>query len=64
MYIAIDQYGNHVHIRKHPRKSLMDWAYTKHAEKIYIDKEGKATHVGYVVRGHWFNVYKIKPFKE
>jgi len=60
-YIAVDQYNNFVPIDKAPRKELMDWAGTKHADKMYVDtKAGTPVHVGYVVSGHWFTVLGIE----
>ena len=58
-YLAIDQYGNRVIIEKHPRKELMEWANTQHAEKMFIDsKSGETNHIGYTVKmsgiEHWF----------
>lgn len=45
---------------KHPRKELMDLYYTKHADKMMIDTAKGVKHIGYVVRGHWFTLYKIE----
>lgn len=65
-YIALDQHGCVERIADHPRTALMERYYTSHAEKIYVDtkEHGKRRHVGYIVRGHWFYVYRTLPFKE
>lgn len=60
-YIAIDQYGNHILIEKHPRKELMEHFGIQHASKMYVDtKDGKSMHIGYVVRGHWCRVLGVE----
>lgn len=64
-FIAIDQYGNKHFISKSPRKELMELEGTTHADKIYRDnEEGKAVHVGYIVRGHWYEVLRLSPLTE
>jgi len=60
-YIAIDQYGEKVLIKEHPRKELCEWAGTSHADKMYCDDNaGNTYHVGYVIARHWFNVLGLE----
>jgi hypothetical protein len=65
-YMARDQFGETIHLKtKHPRKELMDHYGTQHAAKMFRDcKSGGVRHVGYIVAGHWFNVYRVLPFQE
>jgi len=64
-YMAIDQYGQTFHGLTYPRKELCEILGNKHADKMYVDKKnGDILHVGYVIAGHWLNVYKVCPFKE
>lgn len=59
-YLGIDQYGDRYKMDKHPRKELMDYLGASNARKMYVDtKDGAAKHVGYVIRGHWINVYEV-----
>lgn len=63
-YVAMDQYGTTHHIdSKYPRQWLLNYYGRKHADKIYHDnlKTGKTDHVGWVIAGHWFNVYQVFP---
>ena len=63
-YLGIDQYGNHYKIDKHPRKELLEELGRKHARKMYVDlKQGGSRHVGYVIAGHWIEVYRICQWK-
>lgn len=59
-FLASDQYGNQVWIKKHPRKELLDHCCRQHAEKMYIDV---GIHIGYVIAQRWFIVYRISSFK-
>jgi hypothetical protein len=63
-YLAIDQYGHDLLLEsKHPRKELLEYHSTSHAAKIYIDtKEGTSRHIGYVVSGYWYTLYKLTLF--
>ena len=64
-YMAIDQYGHTIHELVHPRKDLMAYYGTQHADKMYVDdKEGKAHHIGYIVKGRWCTVYKVTRIDE
>lgn len=60
-YLAIDQYGEKILLKDHPRKELMDYLGATHADKMYVDIEGKLNHIGYVIRRHWFDVFKLSP---
>ena len=61
--MGIDQYGGTYHdLTKYPRKKLQDIFDTKSITKMYIDgKDGKAIHVGYIIKGCWIRLYKLKP---
>ena len=60
MYMGHDQYGTHYSIAKHPRKELCEQFNVKHAAKMYIDRPDGAYHVGYIIAGHWINVYGLE----
>lgn len=63
-YIAIDQYGDKVYIKAHPRKELTEYHGVKHADKMYCDtKSGGARFIGYVVSGHWYRVFGVEGVK-
>lgn len=61
MYIALDQYGNHFSIKKHPRKELLEHFGRQHADKLYHDNllTGETEHIGYVIDGHWLSVFRL-----
>ena len=49
----------------HPRAELLSYFGATHAEKVYLDKEdGSTVHVGYIVNGLWFTLYKIEPWEK
>jgi hypothetical protein len=59
-YIGIDNYNNYYHIKKYPRKELLQQLGFKYAQKMFVDtKKGKTKHIGYIIGGHWINVYEI-----
>lgn len=63
-YVAFDQFGNTIKLHtNHPRKELMEHFGTKHADKMYREAPLGVPdyHVGYVVAGHWCDVYKATP---
>ena len=63
-FLAIDQYGNHVMIKEHPRKELLEHHGIKYASKTYIDaNKGHTYHVGYAIQGSWYDIYTIEPWK-
>jgi len=60
-YMAVDQYGTTYHGLTHPRKDLMERIGCKHVAKMYVDyKDGASHHVGYVIGGHWCDVYRVE----
>jgi hypothetical protein len=61
--IGIDQYGKiYRDLTKYPRKKLQDIFDTKSISKMYIaGKDGKAIHAGYIIKGYWIKLYKVKP---
>ena len=62
-YIGIDQYGEHYHIKQHPRKELLDKLGRQHASKMYVDlKDGGSRETGYVIAGRWINIYEVHPW--
>lgn len=58
-YLGIDQYGNHYHIKKYPRKELSEQIGVKHIRKMYVDEKGKAKHVGYAIGGQWIDIFTL-----
>jgi len=63
-YIGKDQYGNRFKIDKYPRKELLEQLYATNAAKMYVDKaDGSIEHVGYIIKGHWINIYEIHSWK-
>jgi len=64
--MAIDQWGQTYHdIGPHPRKWLLDYFGRKSTNKIYCDtKDGGHRHVGYVVAGHWCQVYEVQQWRK
>lgn len=61
MHVAIDQYGTRLYLHgKHPRKLLLEQLNRKHASKVYLDKkDGGTVHVGYIVAGSWWSLYRL-----
>jgi len=63
-YIAVNQYGHVVFIKEFPRKELLEFHRCKHIDKLYRDtKDGTPKHVGYVVGGHWYSIFKLSEWK-
>ena len=58
--VAIDQWGGIVYVDpSRPRASLMEQVGSKHADKMYVDfKVGPPKHIGYIVAGRWFTLYR------
>lgn len=49
---------------EHPRKELLDYMGRKHCARMYQeDQEGNSHHIGYVVGGHWFQLYTVTPWE-
>lgn len=62
-FIGIDQYGHTYQLSKYPRKELMEQLDAMNAEKMYCGHQsGLAQHIGYVIKGHWIEVYRIFEF--
>lgn len=57
-----DQRGTDYHdLGPHPRKALMERLNSKHAKKMYMEyRDGSSQHVGYVIRGFWVHLYKVR----
>lgn len=63
-YLGIDQYGRSYHLKKHPRKELLEKLGATHADKMYVDnKDGKSKCTGYIINGLWIDVYAICVWK-
>ena len=60
MYMGHDQYGNHYSIKEHPRAELCAQLGRKNAAKMYVDRDGEAYHVGYIIAGHWITVFGLE----
>lgn len=58
MTLGVDQYGNRFYLdSKAPRKSLLEQLGRKHADKMYRDTPAGPRHVGYVIAGHWVELF-------
>lgn len=63
-YMARDQYGRTEHdLGPHPRKTLLARLGRKHASKMYRDTPRGTFHVGYVIAGRWFTLYRVEPME-
>jgi len=64
-YMAIDQYGHTEHdLGPHPRNELLRRLDRKSARKVYVDKKsGGCVHIGWIIAGRWFTVYKVEPME-
>ena len=48
-----------------PRKQLLEHFRRQHCRKVYVDhKDGTTVHVGYIVAGTWWNVYRVLPLED
>lgn len=67
-FLAVGHHGTYHWLNNtiHPRKALLEACGRRSAQKIYIDKaDGKSMrHVGYIVAGEWFDIFKVEPFKK
>lgn len=60
-YMAIDQYGQTIHGLTKPRRDLLRKLGYKSAQKMYQDTtSGETRHIGYIVAGRWFTIYKVE----
>ena len=64
-YMARDQWGNTEHdLGPHPRKALLERLGRKSASRMFRDRpDGTTNHVGYVIAGRWFTLYRVEPFE-
>lgn len=63
-YMGIDQYGETYHaLGPYPRKALMEKIGVKSARNMYVDSNGLAVHVGYVVGRHWCRIYEVREWR-
>ena len=58
-YMACGNYGTVFHGLKHPRKDLLEKMGASSCQKMFVDSNEGAKHIGYIVRGEWFTVYEI-----
>ena len=57
--VAIDQWGGIVYVDpKRPRMSLLSQLDRTHADKMYVDTKTGTRHIGYIVAGRWFTLYR------
>lgn len=63
--MAIDQYGETYHMgNSPPRKWLLDHFGRQHCSKMYVDRlSGETRHVGYIIAGHWLEVFSVCAWK-
>jgi hypothetical protein len=64
-FIGIDQNGDKIMIySNYPRKYLIDYFGTTYIKKMYQDdKNGRRMHVGYIIDGYWYKLYKVEEFR-
>lgn len=60
----MDQFGNTWHGLEFPRKELMEILNNQHVEKMYVDRNGKAQHTGYVIGRHLVDIYQVHDWKQ
>ncbi len=58
-YMGRDQYGNDFHGLVHPRKDLLERLGRKSARKMYTDTKTGSRHIGYIIGGHWIEIYTV-----
>ena len=60
-YIARNQMGDvHICVTRWPRRELKAISNGGRISKMYVDGEdGNAQHVGYVIGGLWWTLYKV-----
>jgi hypothetical protein len=60
--MAIDQHGNTYHdLGPRPRKALLERFGRKSAKRMYVDtKTREAVHIGWIIAGHWLEVYRVE----
>ena len=63
-YMARDQYHQWYHnLGPHPRKVLMERVGCRHAARMYVTREGKTFHIGWVIGELWLTVYEVVPME-
>lgn len=63
-YMAVDQHGRTFHnLGPHPRKELMERMNTSHATRMYVTREGKTFHIGWVIGELCLTVYEVVPME-
>ena len=64
-YIGIDQCGQTFYMEKYPRKELLEQLGATKASKMYVDlRNGKSREKGYIIKGHWIDVYRVCQWKQ
>ena len=63
-YMAIDQWGHTHHNLKHPRKDLCEKFGVKHVQRMFCDTKAGVMHVGYIISGHWLELFEVKPYQK
>lgn len=67
-HMGIDQFGETYHsLGRFPRKALLERLDATHADKMYVDSSrvgGRTSHTGWIIRGHWINVYRVLSLHE
>lgn len=65
-HMAISNHGETIHgLGKWPRKGLLQKLGRKHADRVFCDgRDGKTYHVGYVVAGQWWRIYRVEPMRK
>lgn len=56
--IAVDQYRNVYPVDpRRPRASLCERLGYRSARRMFVDRDGRSLHVGYVIGGQWLTLY-------
>ena len=61
--MAVDQNGSTHHALKHPRKDLLERLNARTADRMFIQRDGRTYHIGYVIGDRWLTLYEVKPFR-
>lgn len=61
-WMAIDQWGNTFHGLERPRRDLLRKLGRKRAQRMYRDDAaGHTYHCGWIIAGHWCEVFRVEP---
>ena len=60
MFMGHDQYGHHYRLKDHPRKELCEQLGSNHVSKMYVDRPDGQYHIGYIILGHWIEVFGLE----